>query len=241
MITPRSHPLQPFPPEPTPPGPQPPFRPRPPFRPGSARGCPARGSPICTKPGLIGSGPRRARRHRACRHRPCRHRAWSRQARALLRPGPCQPGELAADRRCVPFQRRHPHVGVAGLQPGDRGLGRAHPRRHLGLGQPGRPALRGQVRDQPAPLGGHAPQRHLTEPRQQRQRRDLSGFRSLSRPARLLLHTSDDISNMRCHRWCTLRGAPTLARRHRTSRGGRAGVSRSAPEPGRRGPRPGSV
>ena len=34
MITPRSHPLQPFPPEPTPPGPQPPFRPRPPFRPG---------------------------------------------------------------------------------------------------------------------------------------------------------------------------------------------------------------
>jgi hypothetical protein len=44
----------------------------------------------------------------------------------------------------------------------------AHPRRDLGLGQPSRLPLSGQLNDQAAPLAGHPAQRHLAESGQPR-------------------------------------------------------------------------
>ena len=72
------------------------------------------------------------------------------------------PADLAADRRGVALQGRGPHVRLAGLEPGHGRLGGAHPGRDLGLGQPGRLPLRGQLADQRAavhPPSGAGPSR----------------------------------------------------------------------------------
>ena len=59
------------------------------------------------------------------------------------------------------------------------------PRRDLGLGQPGRLALRGQVGDQAAALLGHTAQRNLAKARQQRKLlTGLTGFTGLTGLAR---------------------------------------------------------
>ena len=96
------------------------------------------------------------------------------------------PVELLAERGDVALQGREADVGVAGLEPGHRGLRRPHAGRHLGLGETERHALVGQrARERAAARGS------LLEAREHRVMSSLTGHVGTSRTIEY------GISNMR--------------------------------------------
>src|SRR6201996_1398682 len=102
------------------------------------------------------------------------------------------PGDLGAEGGGVAFQGGGAHVGRAGLEPGHRRLGRAHPGGDLGLGQPGLLPALGQLLHQPAAVLRHPPQRHLPEPGHDRDTPRLVLRRRGART--IVVHTCHDIS-----------------------------------------------